>query len=107
MVRSLAHRTLPPCIEPLFLGLLLQICCGERALVNPGVPSKPSLEVFLARAEMATLHRRLERRRSTDFQRRQVQRIEEPRLLASYLVVDRRPGLGAEEPGYVAVVRFT
>ena len=56
---------------------------------------------------MTTLDRRLERGRSTDFQRREVERIEEPRLLAPYMLVDRRPGLGAEEPGYVAVVRFT
>ena len=35
------------------------------------------------------------------------ERIEEPRLLAPHLLVDRRPGLGAEEPGHVAVVRFT
>ena len=28
-------------------------------------------------------------------------------FFAAHLLVDRRPGLGAEEPGYVAVVRFT
>ena len=56
---------------------------------------------------MPTLDRRLERGRSTDFQRREVERIEEPRLLAPYMLVDRGPGFSAEEPGYVAVVRFT
>ena len=64
--------------ESLLLGLLLQIRCGELALVNPLVPSNPSIQVFLAGAEMTTLDRRLERGRSTDFQRREVERIEEP-----------------------------